>query len=43
MGKEETEEEEKVDDLISDSAYIVMKETLLQKDFIGERGFVKLK
>ena len=40
--EEETEEEEKVDELILESAHIVMKETMLQKDFIGERGFVKL-
>ena len=40
--EEETEEEKEADELISESAHVVMKETLMQKDFIGERGFMKL-
>ena len=40
--KEETEEYEEADELISERAHVVMKETLMQKDFFRERGFVKL-
>ena len=42
MSEKETEEEEEVDDLILENAHMVMKEIMLQKDFIGKRGFVKL-
>ena len=30
------------DELISNATYVVMKDTLNQKIFIGERGFYKL-
>ena len=36
------EEEDKEDELISNAAYVFMKDTLKQKSFIGERGFYKL-
>ena len=38
----ETEQEEEEDELISNAAYVFMKDTLQQKNFIGERGFNKL-
>ena len=38
----EKREDEEVDDLVSERAHIVMEQTLLLKDFIGERGFNKL-
>ena len=31
-----------VDDFVSDKALVVMEQTMMQKDFIGERGFNKL-
>ena len=31
-----------VEDMVLDSALVIMEQTLLQKDFIGERGFNKL-
>ena len=40
--KIEQEEEDSDNELVSNGAYVVMKETLMQKDFVGERGFVKL-
>ena len=36
------EEEDEEDELISNAAHMVMKGTLQQKNFIGERGFNKL-
>ena len=39
---EQEEEEDEEDELISNVAYVVMKNTLQQKSFIGERGFNKL-
>ena len=38
----ETEQEKEEDELISNAEYVVMKDTLQQKNFIGERGFNKL-
>ena len=38
----EQEEEDSDNELVSNGAYVVMKETLMQKDIIRERGFVKL-
>ena len=38
----ETEQEEEEDELISNAVYVVMKDTLKQKNFIGERSFDKL-
>ena len=41
--EETRHEEDNLDnELVSNGAYVFMKETLMQKDFIGERGFVKL-
>ena len=39
---EQEEEEDEKDALISNATYVVMKDTLFQKSFIGERGFYKL-
>ena len=39
---EEKEEENEEDELISNEAYMVMKDTLKEKCFIGKRGFDKL-
>ena len=39
---EQEEEEDEEDELISNAAYVVMKDTLEQQSFIGERGFYKL-
>ena len=38
----EQEEEDSKNELVSNGAYVVMKETLMHKDFVGERGFVNL-
>ena len=35
-------EDVEVDDFVSDRAHVIMEQTLLQNDFIGERGFKKL-
>ena len=39
---EQDEEKDEEDELISNAAYVVMKDTLLKKSSIGERGFYKL-
>ena len=39
---EQEKEEDEEDELISNAAYVVMKVTLNQKSFTGERGFYKL-
>ena len=38
----EQEEEDSEDKMVSNGAYVVMKEILMHKDFVRERGFLKL-
>ena len=39
---EQEEEEDEEDELISNVAYVIMKDTLQKKSFIGERRFNKV-
>ena len=42
MSETEQGEDVEVDDFVSNRAHVVMEQTLLQKDFIWERGFNKI-
>ena len=41
-GEIEQEKEDEANEFVSDGAFVVMKNTMLKKDFIGERGFKQL-
>ena len=38
----EQEKEDEADEFVSNGAFVIMENTMLKKDFIGERSFKKL-
>ena len=41
-GETEQGKEDEVDKFVSNGAFVIMENTMLKKDFIGERGFKQL-